>query len=224
MSFTLSLIALCFFIRRYRLGEATKGEKVLWSLWAAHYLIVVPLAIYFTADHRLDMRYLKPLDWLVWGTAIQWLVKLDWGRKALLAVLVLLGVYNTIMLTKHLIPGSRRNANYLACEWAVKTIPELEAGEDRASDDSRRFSIHQYTSGKRPRIRPVSKRICYLLEADTPNRAFGKSANMPDYIFDEDRQIRFSPGTAEDYDSVDEFIVGNRRYLLYKRRSNRKEI
>lgn len=215
MSLTIAILSLIVFAYRMKSGLAIKGEKNLWLLWFAHLLIVAPLAMYFEPQHRLDTRYIKPADCLVWGAAIWALLKLKCGKPIAYLVLGALVVYNGIMLTKHLVPGSHRNANLIACDWAEKLIRE-DWKDTAISSDPNFFTIHEYTTGGRPTVSPISKRMNYHLGARNGSPILGFEAGRPDYIVKEDKRLNFEPWDKRDYVLIDELTLKKRHYSLYK--------
>lgn len=215
MSITLALASLLLFALRYRRGSVSREEKILWRLWFVHFLIVAPLAIYSEPHHRLDTRYVKPVDCLVWGILIAEILKHRFGKMMLTGALSLMVIYNAIMFTKHLIPGSRRNANYLACDWAMEKIKADFKGDKSAPN---LFLCDEYTSGGSPVIQPISKRMTFLMGARAANPVFEEDG-VPDYIVEEDKRLKFEPWNKDDYILLDELQIKKRHYSLFKRRS-----
>lgn len=211
MSVSIAIIALVIFGWRMKRGLASREEKILWIVWLAHLLIVAPLAMYCEPSHSLDTRYVKTADCLVWGAAIWALLKFKYGKYLISAGLAFLVVYNIVMLTKHLVPGSRRNANLVACEWAEQRIAEDWKSIDIAPDPQL-FSPWEYTTGGRPIVCPISKRMNYFLGARNGNPLFGQ----PDYIVEEDKRLKFEPWQKNDYVLMDELQIKKRHYSLYK--------
>lgn len=215
MSISIAIISLLVFAYRLKHGFANKAEKVLWLLWFAHLLIVAPLAIYFEPRHKLDTRYIKPADALVWGAAIWAMLKLKYGKYIVYGVLGLLVVYNSVMFTKHLVPGSRRNANLIACDWAEQRIRE-DWQNINLPPDPKFFTLHEYTTGGRPTVSPVSKRMNYHLGARNGSPILGFNNGRPDYIVEEDKRLKFEPWNKNDYILMDELTIKKRHYSLYK--------
>lgn len=217
MSLTVAVISLLVFAWRYKKSLARKEENILWGLWFVHLAVVFLLTVITRAEHTFESRYLKPVDCLVWGAVIWALLKVRFGKYIVCAALGLLVVYNGIMFTKHLVPGSRRNANLVACKWAEELI---KADWDGKADQkaSKIFTIREYTSGGSPAISPISKRMNYLLGARNANRVFGKRLGRPEYIVEEVSRLGFAPWNESDYFLLSEKRIGKRRYLLYKRR------
>lgn len=219
MSTTLVLIALVALGWRMKRGLATKAEITLWLIWLVHLVIVASLTAAVREEHTIDTRYLKTVDCLVWGAAIWALLKVKYGKWIVSAVLALLVVYNAVMFTKHLVPGSRRNANLIACEWAQKVIADDCRDRDTAPD-SKLFFLHEYTTGGKPVISPISKRMNYLLKARNACLEFGEKEGRPDYIVEEDKRLKFEPWQKSDYFLMDELQIKNRHYSIYKLRAN----
>lgn len=215
MSIGLTIISLLVFAYRLKKGLATKPEKILWLLWFVHLLVVAPLAMYLHPQHRLDTRYVKPADVLVWGATIWALLKLKYGKYVGYGVLGLLVVYNAVMFTKHLVPGSRRNANLIACDWAEKLIREDWRSID-LPPDPKFFTIYEYTTGGRPTVSPISKRMNYHLGARNGAEILGFYEGRPDYIVEEDKRLKFEPWQKSDYVLMDELQIKKRHYSLYK--------
>lgn len=213
MSMTLAILSFVLFALRYKRKVITREEKILWLLWLVHFLIVAPLAIYSEPHHRLDTRYIKPVDCLVWGLVLAEVLRHNFGKWILSALLALMIIYNGIMMVKHLIPGSRRNANYLACDWAMEKIRADWKG-DRS--DPKLFLCDEYTSGLSPVIKPISKRITFLMGARAASPVF-EAAGVPDYIVEEDKRLNFEPWEKSDYLLLDTLQIKKRHYSLYKR-------
>lgn len=216
---SLALVVISFIVFAYRLkqGLATKAEKILWFLWLIHAIMVTVLACYAVGELWVDARYLKPADALVFGAAIWALLQHRLGKKLALAGLAGLVIYNGVMLTKHLVPGSRRNANLVACNWAEALIREDWKTID-VPPNPKLFTIHEYTTGGRPILRPISKRMTYRLGARNGDLCFGVEEGTPDYIVEEDRRLDFDNVQKSDYIFMDELTLKKRHYLLYKRR------
>lgn len=219
MSLAIAILSLVVFAFRFKQGLAKREEKILWTLWFLQLLIVVPLTIFTREHHTFDSRYIKPTDCIVFGAAIWAILKFRYGKRILFALLGVLVVYNAIMLTKHLVPGSRRHANLVACEWAQTIIKSDWHGEGEDTAAKKKFTIHEYTSGGSPAISPISKRMNYLLGARNANPVFGKKLGSPDYIVEEDKRLEFAPWNQRDYLVLDELQIKERHYTLYKRRS-----
>lgn len=215
---SLALVVISFIVFAYRLkqGLATKAEKILWFLWLIHAIMVTVLSCYAVGELWVDTRYLKPADALVFGAAIWAILQHHLGRKLVLAGLVGLAIYNGVMLTKHLIPGSRRNANLIACNWAEKLIREDWKMID-IPPNPKLFTIREYTTGGRPIIRPISKRMTYRLGGRNGDPCFGRKDGKPDYIVEEDRRLNFDYLRKGDYVLMDELTLKKRHYSLYKR-------
>lgn len=215
---SLALVVISFIVFAYRLkqGLATKAEKILWLLWLIHAILVTVLACYVADELWVDTRYLKPADALVFGAAIWALLKMRCGKYLAYGALGVLVVYNGVMLTKHLIPGSRRNANLVACNWAEKLIREDWKTIDIPSNP-KLFTICEYTTGGRPIIRPISKRMTYRLGARNGDLCFGVKEGTPDYIVEEDRRLDFDNVRKSDYLLMDELTLKKRHYSLFKR-------
>lgn len=217
MSLALSLIALVVFFFRGKQGRSKQEEKTLWVIWFVHFIVVAALTIITRDDHSFDSRYVKPVDCLVWGAAIWALLRLRYGKYIVYAALGFLVVYNGIMFTKHLIPGSRRQANLIASNWAMELIKnDWQGPKDKGAD--KLFTIMEYTSGGSPAISPISKRMNYLLGARNADRDFGKKFGRPEYIVEEVKRLKFDPWDEADYALFAEKHIGKRHYLLYKRK------
>lgn len=215
MSISLAIISLLVFAYRLKKGLATKSEKILWLLWFAHLLVVAPLAMYLHPQHRLDTRYVKPADALVWGAAIWALLQVKHGKYIAYGVLGALVVYNGVMFTKHLVPGSRRNANLIACDWAERLIREDWAAVN-IPPNPKLFTMYEYTTGGRPVVRPISKRMNYHLGARNGTPIFGFREGRPDYIVEEAKRLKFEPWAKNDYVLLDELTIKKRHYSIYK--------
>lgn len=217
MSLSIAIISFLAFAFRLKQGIAKREERILWVLWFVHLFIVLPLTIFTRELHTFDSRYIKPADCIVFGAATCAMLKFRYGKRILFALLGVLVVYNAIMLTKHLVPGSRRHANFVACQWAMRRIKEDWSGKNEDVSAKKEFTIHEYTSGGSPSISPISKRMNYLLGARNANPVFGKSLGTPDYIVEEDKRLRFEPWNKDDYVLIDELKIEKRHYSLYKR-------
>lgn len=215
MSLTIVVLSLIVFAFRVKKGIVKREEKILWALWFAHLLIVLPLTIFTREDGTFDSRYLKPIDCLVWGATVWAISQFRIGKHMLWAVLGLLVCYNAVMFTKHLVPGSRRHANLLACEWAQAKIKADWGKSDNSA--AKLFTIHEYTSGGSPSISPISKRMNYLLGARNADPVFGKKFGSPDYIVEEDKRLKFEPWNKNEYILMDELQIKKRHYSLYKK-------
>lgn len=214
---SLALVVISFIVFAYRLkqGLATKAEKILWLLWLIHAILVTVLACYAAGELWVDTRYLKPADALVFGAAIWALLQAKHGKYVVYGALGLLVVYNGVMLTKHLIPGSRRNANLIACDWAENLIRE-DWRSINLPPDPKFFTIYEYTTGGRPAVSPISLRMNYHLGARSGSPILGLYEGRPDYIVEEDSRIKFDPWPKSDYVLMDELQVKKRHYSLYK--------
>lgn len=217
MSLTIAILSLFVFGYRLKKGLVSREEKILWLMWLLHLLIVLPLTMMVRVTHTFETRYLKPVDCFVWGAVVWALFKIKYGRYFVYGVLSFLVAYNCVMFTKHLVPGSRRNANLIACDWAQNKIKADWNKHDTSA--SKVFTINEYTSGGSPSISPISKRMNYLLGARNANAVFGKKFGTPDYIVEEDKRLMFEPWDKEDYVLMDELQIKKRHYSLFKRKN-----
>lgn len=219
MSLTIVVLSLIVFAFRVKKGIVKREEKILWALWFAHLLIVLPLTIFTREDGTFDSRYLKPIDCLVWGATVWAISSFRYGKRILVVMLGVLVVYNAVMFTKHLVPDSRRHANLVACQWAMRRIQADWRGQSEEDAAAKKFfTIREYTSGGNPSISPISKRMNYFLGARNANPAF-RTFGIPDYIVEEDKRLKFKPWDKRDYILLDELQIKKRHYTLYKRRS-----
>lgn len=217
MSLTIAILSLFVFGYRLKKGIVRREEKILWLMWLLHLLIVLPLTMMVRANHTFDTRYLKPVDCLVWGAVVWALLKMKYGKYMAYGVLGVLVIYNAVMFTKHLVPGSRRNANLIACDWAEKLIRE-DWQHINLPPAPRFFTLNEYTTGARPTVAPISKRMNYHLGARNGSPALGFEEGRPDYIVDEDKRITFLPWDKNDYVLMGELQIKKRHYSLFKRK------
>lgn len=217
----IAALAIAYRIKTRRL---TRAEGILLAVFAIVYVtIALQMAI---CDHKAyaDMRYWGQGGTVLLGYAAWGLLELGkaWSGKSGLAkclmpaVTGLFAVYLLVMVFKAQIPGSRRHANMAACDYAVERIRADWQGP--TADETGIFKIGEYHQPNRPVVRAHTARVAYLLGGRKESvRHFG-AADLPDYIFEDRRKLKFDDLVrAQDYQLIEEPEFEGRRFAFYRR-------
>lgn len=217
----MAALAIAYRIKTRRLVRA---EGILLAIFAITYVTVaLQMAI---CDHKAypDMRYWGQGGAVLFGYAAWGVMeagkalsgKFGPARYLLPVTVGLFGVYMLVMVFKAQIPGSRRHANLAACNWAVNHIRADWQGP--AADEANVFKIGEYHQPNRPVVRAHTARVAYLLGGRKESvRHFG-AADLPDYIFEDERKLKFDGLVmARDYRLLAEPEFGGRKFAFYRR-------
>lgn len=156
------------------------------------------------------------LGWTAWGLSeLSRVAARRWrpARQTLPLVVAVFAAIDLAMLAKPHVPGSRRNSNLRACEWAEERIRADWKGP--AADRENVYSDREYHEPGRPALRAHTGLLAYRLggRQASPDK-FG-AVDLPDYVVDEEKKLRLPEGA--DYSLMDSAEFSGRRYLIYRR-------
>lgn len=219
------LVALAAVAYRVAKRRFTRAEWALLAIIAVNWAVVA--AQINVCDHKLLplKRYwaqsaVLALGWCAWGTLAfsEWLARRFAPAKFLLPLAVALFAANDlVMLAKSHLPGSRRHAYVQACDWAVERIRADWDGPGR--DAKNLFHVANYHLPNRPCIAAHSNRLPYLLGGRADSLVRRTAKDIPDYIFDEVREIHLDDPCLRGarYRLLDQVRFGKREFALYRR-------
>lgn len=220
-----NLIALAVVVYRMATRRFTRVEGVLLAIIVVNWMMVV--AQINVGGHKLlpEKRYwaqvmVLALGWFAWGVrqASAGLAQKFAPAKFLLPLAVaLLAANDLVILVKPHLPVGRRHAYVQACDWAEARIRADWDGPAR--DATNVFHIANYHLPNRPCIDAHSNRLPYVLGGRADSLVKQSAVDIPDYIFDEEREIdlrdRYLRGTT--YRLLDRVKFGKRTFALYRR-------
>lgn len=230
MSVAVAAVAVRIATRRF-----TAPEWVLLAIAALNYLTLAGQLLGCYGPKRYEgpeMRYwiqsgVLFLGWTAWGLSeAARAAARRWRPAGLLLPLVVaaFAAVDVAMLVKPHVPGSRRNANVRACEWAEGLIRADWKGP--SADGANAYSDSGYHVPGRPAVFAHTGLLAYRLggRQAAPNK-FG-AVDAPDYVVGEESKVR-SPQCAEysisDYALLGSAEFGRRRYQVYRRLPGRPE-
>ena len=215
-----SIFSLGVVAYRIQKGLFKRLEGALLALALGSFLTVVLQSCLEHGHLRWAMpewRYVAQASVLLYGWGVWGLLQLPLRlrRFVLPALVVLLVTYHTVMIVKSHVPFGRRFAFVRASEWAIEKIRADYRGPRQ--DDKNVFSIKEYHRPNRPIVHGHNPRIGYLLGGRDESLTIFNAADRPDYWVTGHCDELFVP---EEYELMDTFISGKRRFDLFKRKCN----
>ena len=221
----LMLIAAAAVAWRIKTKRFTAPEVVLLSVGVLTYLVLAGQILVCWGLKKFEppeMRYwiqagVLWLGWTAWGLSeVSRGLARKWSPAKFLLPLVVavLAAIDFAMLVKPHVPGSRRWAAVVACDWAAKVIREDYKGPVR--DAEAVYSDAEYHEAKRPVVRAHTGRLAYLLNGRQGSPGKFGAIDLPDYVFDECHKVRLPEGAK--YELMQRFVApGRRPFELYRR-------
>lgn len=220
-----NIVALAVVIYRICKREFSGLEWLLLAVIAINWAMVT--AQINVCDNRLlpEKRYWAQsstlaIGWFVWGVMrlSQWLSPKIHAAKWLLPLLAgLLAANDIVILAKAHFPVGRRHAYVQACDWAAERIRADWDGPKR--DEKNVFRIENYHLPNRPCIDAHSNRLPYIVGGRADALVKVSPIDIPDYIFDEDRDIDLKDKhlRGAKYRLLDKVQFGKYKFSLYRR-------
>jgi len=220
-----NLVALATVTYRICKRKFSRFEWILLAIIAINWIMVA--AQINICDHKLlpEKRYWAQsstlaIGWFVWGIMqfSAWLSPKIRAAKWLLPLLAgMLAVNDMAMLAKPHIPVGRRYAYVKACDWAAERIRADWDGPKR--DETNLFRNENYHEPNRPCIDAHSNRLPYVLGGRADALVKQSKIDIPDYIFDEDREIDLADKhlRGAKYRLLDKVQFGKYKFSLYRR-------
>ena len=220
----LMLIAVAAVAWRIATKRFTAAEWILLAIAALNHVVLTGQIMFESGSFVMgcpERRYwiqsgVLFLGWAAWGLSeASRLVAQKWSpAKFLLPVAVaVLAAIDVAMLVKPHVPGSRRNAYLRACDWAAEKIRADYRG--LAKDAAWVYSDLEYHAENRPVVLAHTGLLAYRLDGRQASlRVFG-SIDLPDYVFDEDKNVQLPKGAR--YELMDRVTFGKRSFSLYRR-------
>ena len=222
----LMLIAVAAVVWRLATKRFTAAEWILLVIGALTYLVLAGQMLgcwglkYYEPP---EMRYwiqagVLWLGWTAWGLLeVSRLVAERWWKPARFLLPLVVAVFAAIdfaMLVKPHVPGSRRWAAVVACDWAAKVIRADYKGPARDAESV--YSDVEYHEAKRPVVRAHTGRLAYLLNGREGSPSKFGAIDLPDYVFDECHKVKLPEGAK--YEFMQRFVApGRKPFELYRR-------
>lgn len=149
--------------------------------------------------------------WGVWGV-----LQVRGGRWVLASALAALAIFHAIMYAKPHIPGARRHAYVMACNWAAEKIRADWRGPSR--DDETAYSSRQYHLPFRPCVHGISPRLGYLVGGRDEFGHIFRNEDIPDYWLNGRNDERF---VRKDYELMDVYSCGKYKFELHRRKQQK---
>ena len=220
----LMLIAVAAVAWRIATKRFTAAEWILLAIAALNHVVLTGQIMFesgsFVLGHPEQRYWIQSgvlfLGWAAWGLSeASRLVAQKWSPAKFLLPLVVavLVAIDVAMLVKPHVPGSRRNAYLRACDWAEEKIRADYRGP--AKDAEWVYSDEEYHEAKRPVVGAHTGLLAYRLNGRQGSPGKFGAIDLPDYVVDEDKKLRFPKGAS--YELMDRLRIGKRPFSLYRR-------
>ena len=216
----LAVLAIAYRIwtRRFMRAEAVALSVVATNFLMVWAQIVICDGRPFPERRYWDQADLVLLGWTAWAF-------LELGRLAaahvrrvpvvslIALVTVAFAAVLVVMLVKPHVPGSRRHAYVQACAWAESRIRADWKGP--AADAELLYDDIEYHLSRRPSLSAHTGLLAYRLGGRHASPSKFGAIDLPDYVFDEEREIELPEGAR--YELMEKVRFGRRTFALYKR-------